>query len=163
MMYNHIIQAHREAAELHVPYKPRNKKSLWEGKKVVEKRGPLQEVLKGTSEEAHPKASKVEDAKKDLNRAYVEEQEEYVKSKIQEIERAHESYKTRFAWSIVNEVSGRKGSSRCRIRASCPKERVKFWKERFDGLLGQPHVVDDQPITRVLNALPIKTGDFIVK
>ena len=35
--YN-IIQAHREAAELHVLHKPRNKKSLWEGKNGREER-----------------------------------------------------------------------------------------------------------------------------
>ena len=117
-IYN-IIQAHREAAELHVLHKPRNKKkSLWEGKKVLEKRVALQDVLKSTSEEVCPKASKIEDAKKDLDRAYTEEQERYVKSKIQEIESAHESYKTDLAWSAVNEMSGRKGSSRGRICAS---------------------------------------------
>ena len=48
--------------------------------------------------------------KKDLNRASAEQQEEYVKGKIQETECAHESYKTSSAWSIVNEISGRKGS-----------------------------------------------------
>ena len=57
-IYN-IIQAHREAAELYVPHKPRNKKSLWEGRQVVEKRCALQSVLKGTSEGVHPKASKL--------------------------------------------------------------------------------------------------------
>ena len=62
-VYKNIIQAHREAVELHVPDKPRNKKkSLWEGKEVVEKRGALQDVIKGTSEDVRPKASKVEDA-----------------------------------------------------------------------------------------------------
>ena len=41
-IYNNIIQVHREVAELRVPHKPRNKqKSLWEDKKVVEKRGAL--------------------------------------------------------------------------------------------------------------------------
>ena len=63
-----------ETDELHVPHKRRNKKkSLGEGKKVVEKRGVLQKVLKGTNEEVRPKASKVEDAMKDLDRAYAEE------------------------------------------------------------------------------------------
>ena len=92
---------------MHVPHKPRNeKKSRWEGKKVVEKRGALQDVLKGITGEIRPKALKVEDAKKDLDRAYAEEQEEYVKSKIQETERAHESYKTSLSWSVVNKISG---------------------------------------------------------
>ena len=61
-IFNNIIQAHREATELHVPHKPRDKKkSLWEGKKVVEKRGALQGILKGTSEQIRPKASKIEE------------------------------------------------------------------------------------------------------
>ena len=50
--------------------------------KMVQKRSALQDVLKGTNEEVHRKASKVEDAKKDLERAYTAEQEEYVKGKI---------------------------------------------------------------------------------
>ena len=73
-IYNNIIQAHREATKLHVPHKLRNKKkSLWEGNKVVEKRVALHDVLKGTSEEESPKASKIEDTMKDLDRAYDEE------------------------------------------------------------------------------------------
>ena len=69
-VYNNIIQAYREAAELHVPSKPTTKKkSVWECKKVVGKTGALQDVLKGTNEEVRPKASKLEDAKKDLDRA----------------------------------------------------------------------------------------------
>ena len=35
--------------------------------------------------------------------------------------------------------------------------------EHFEGLPGQLPVVDDQPITRVFDALPIKTGDLTVK
>ena len=37
---------------------------------------------KGTREEVSPNASKVEDVKKDLDRAYAEEQEAYVKGKL---------------------------------------------------------------------------------
>ena len=39
----------------------------------------------------------------------------------------------------------------------------KVMKEHFEGLLGQPPVVDDQPVTRVFNALPIKTGNFTMR
>ena len=46
---------------------------------MVAKRRALQDVLKGTSEETRPKASKVEDAKKNHDSAHAEEQEEYVK------------------------------------------------------------------------------------
>ena len=127
---------------------------------VVQKRGSLQDVLKVTSKEVRTKASKVEDAKRDLDRPYAEEQEEYVIGKIQKFELAHESYETSSARSMVNEISGRKGCSCCRSRASCPKERIKLWKEHFDGLLEQPPSVDGPHITRVSDSLPTKTGDF---
>ena len=116
-IYDNLIQAHWEAAKLPVSHKPRNKKSLWGGKNVIEKRTTLQDVLKGTSEEVSPKAWKIEDAKKDHDRAYVEEQEEHIKGKIQENERTHESYKTSLTWSIVNKISAQKGSSHGWIRA----------------------------------------------
>ena len=61
---------------------------------------------------------------------------------------------------MVNEISGRKGSSRGEICDRCPKERLRLWKEHFEGLQGQPPVVDDQPITRKFDALPITTGYF---
>ena len=60
----------------------------------------------------------------------------------------------------MNEISGRNGSTRGRIHATCSKNSVKLWKEHFEGLLGQPPVVDDQSINRVFDAFPIKTGDF---
>ena len=68
-------------------------------------------------------------------------------------------------FSLVHseQISGRKGSSCGRIRASCPMERMKLWKKHCERLLGQTPVVDGQPITRAFDALPIKTGGFTVK
>ena len=37
---------------------------------------------------------------------------------------------------------------------------MKLWKNHFEQLLGQPAVLDVQPIERVFNTLPIETGDF---
>ena len=37
---------------------------------------------------------------------------------------------------------------------------MKLWKNHFEQLLGQPSVLDDQPIQRVFNTLPIETRDF---
>ena len=53
---------------------------------MVEGRGAFKDVLKGTNEEVRLKASTVEDAKKDLGRAYTKEQGEYFIGKIQESE-----------------------------------------------------------------------------
>ena len=37
---------------------------------------------------------------------------------------------------------------------------MKLWQNNFEQLLGQPTVLNDQPIERVFNTLPIETGDF---
>ena len=38
---------------------------------------------------------------------------------------------------------------------------MKLWKNHFEQLLGQPPVLNDQPIERVFNMLPIESGDFM--
>ena len=37
---------------------------------------------------------------------------------------------------------------------------MKLWKNHLEQLLGQPPVLDAQPIERVFNTLPIETGVF---
>ena len=70
---------------------------------------------------------KLEDAKKDHDRAYAEEQEEYVNGKVQETKRAHESYKTSLAWFIVNEISGREeGLPAAGFVLAVKKERIEL-------------------------------------
>ena len=70
-----------------MPRNPRHRKSLWEGRKVVQKRGSLQDVLKGTNEEVRPKASKVEDGpeEKCLTRCSQRHHEE-VRPKVSKVE-----------------------------------------------------------------------------
>ena len=49
-MYNNIIQAHQEAAEMHVPLKPRKKKRvLWETNNIIKKREALHQTFKNDS------------------------------------------------------------------------------------------------------------------
>ena len=70
------------------------------------------------------------------------EQEEYIKVKVAEIQDAHINQKSRLAWSTINEISGRKKTNRGQIKAESPEERVKLWKDHFVNLLGQPPVID---------------------
>ena len=60
---------------------------------------------------------------------------------------------------MVNEISGWEVFPR---PDSCELSKGTLWKEHFEGLLGQPPEVDDQPVVRVFDALPINTGDFTV-
>ena len=103
---------------------------------------------------------RVENAKAELDKAYSIEQKRYVEEKISIIESAHVKHQVRLVWATVNEVTGQKKSNEGQIRVNSPEERLKLWKNHFEQLLGQPSVLDDQPIQRVFNTLPIETGDF---
>ena len=161
-MYNNIIEAHKMAAETHVPLKPKCKLRVpWENDKVAEKRQNLKELHNIKS--ANPSKSnidRVKAAKKDLDLAYETEQEKYMKEKISKIENAHANQKSRLVWATVNEISGRKKTNTGQIKAKSPEERVNLWKQHFQNLLGQAPVIDDVPVMKVFDKLPIETGEF---
>ena len=92
---------------------------------------------------------RVDDAKAELDKAYSMEQKRYIEEKISNIERAHVKPRARLVWATVNEVTGRKKSNEGRLKANSPEERLKLWKNHFEQLLGQPTVLDDQPIEKV--------------
>ena len=102
----------------------------------------------------------VEKAKKDLDHAYDKKQKNYVKNKIKEIKDAHINHRSRLVWDTVNEVARRKNPKRGRIKASYTDERLAIWKDHFQKLLGQSPEIDDQPVPKVFDTLPIKTGEF---
>ena len=102
----------------------------------------------------------MEKAKKDLDHAYDEEQKNYVESKIKEIKDAHINHHSRLVWDTVNEVTRRKGPKRGRIKTSNTDERLAIWKDHFQKLLEQSPEIDDQPVPKVFDTLPIKTGEF---
>lgn len=100
-------------------------------------------------------------AKEDLDTAYEEELNSYVNGKINIITNAAENQLSRLAWETVNEITGRKNTPTGKIKADNPEERLKKWKVHFHKLLGQPPVIKEQEITRVIHeTLPINTGDF---
>ena len=75
-MYNNIIQAHQEAAEKHVPLKPRKKKRvIWESNNIIKKREALQQTFKNGNSEK----KSLEEAKADLDKEYTKEQEQYIR------------------------------------------------------------------------------------
>ena len=68
--------------------------------------------------------------------SHLKKKEEYVSTKVNEIEKAHEEQKSRLAWKTVNEVTKRKHCNSGRLEASNPSERVAVWKGHFSSLLG---------------------------
>ena len=60
----------------------------------------------------------------------------------------------------MNEVTEKKGPKRARIKASNTEERLAIWENHFKNLLGQSPEIDDQPVPKVFDTTPIKTGEF---
>ena len=60
----------------------------------------------------------------------------------------------------MNEVTRRKGPKLGRIKTSNREDRLAIWKDHFKNLLGQSPEIDDQPVLKVFDTLPIKTGEF---
>ena len=92
-MYKNIVEAHKKAAETHIPLKPKQIKHVpWESSDVTNKRQKLKDLnnIKNANL-TEENVSKVTAAKKDLDLAYEEEQRNYIQEKVSIIEEAHEN------------------------------------------------------------------------
>ena len=163
--YENFVTTHREAATECIPVKPKIKRKVpWESKQVIEKR----ELLKQASnmKKSNPTKSnfsKYKKAQKDLVASYELKQRNYVLSQIDKIKNAAENRQSSVAWKTVNEVTGRKSTSKSKLKASSQEERLKLWKEHFQNLLGKPPSVSDKPIETVINStLNVKIGNFTI-
>jgi len=108
-----------------------------------------------------PTSKKVKQAKKDLRLSYEQEQAAYVQSKIDEIKSAADNKQSALAWKTVNEISGRKKTTKAKIKANDQAERVSKWKDHFQNLLGNPPNVLNRPTQKIFeNELDIKKGPF---
>ena len=164
-LYQNIVVAHQKSSELHIPTKPKQKLRVpWETADIVSKRKALHEAFKANQcSRSDENTQKVENAKNELDKAYTNEQKSYVQEKIRSIETAHANHQSKLAWDTVNEITRRKASKAGQIRANSPEERIKLWKDHFENLLGQPPTIDDQPIIKVHDPLPISTSDFTMQ
>ena len=82
-------------------------------------------------------------------------------NQIDRIENASENKQSSLAWQTVNEITGRKKSTKAKIKASNQEERLKKWMNHFQNLLGKSPIVSDSTIEKVIeHELEIKTGPF---
>ena len=72
---------------------------------------------------------------KELNDLDLQYQKAYVNDCINKIQVASDGKKTRVAYQIINQVTGRKVGKRATIEANSPDERLSGWATYFEGLL----------------------------
>ena len=108
---------------------------------------------------ARANVRKHKEAQKDLEATYLNEQQKYIKSQIDRIENASENKQSSLAWQTINEIIGRKKSTKAKIKASNQEERLKKWMNHFQNLLGKSPIVSNSTIEKVIqHELEIKTG-----
>ena len=110
---------------------------------------------------ARANVRKHKQAQKNLETTYLNEQQKYIQSQIYRIENASENKQSSLAWQTVNEITGRKKSTKAKIKASNQEERLKKWMNHFQNLLAKPPIVTDSTIENVIeHELEIKPGPF---
>ena len=72
---------------------------------------------------------------KNLNELELQFHKAYVSQCIDQVDKASDQNKTRLAYSIVNNITGRKSYSKSKIAADNSSERLKKWSNYFSSLL----------------------------
>ena len=146
-----------------IPLKEKVKRKVpWENETVTEKRKQLKKLAQMKNRNAtRANVRKHKQAQKDLKATYFKEQQKYIQSQIDRIENASENKQSSLAWQTINEIIGRKKSTKAKIKASNQEERLKKWMNHFQNLLGKSPIVSDSTIEKVVeHDLEIKTGPF---
>ena len=100
-------------------------------------------------------------AQKDLETTYLNEQQKYFQSQIDRIENTSENKQSSLGWQTLNEITVRKKSTKAKIKASNQEERLKKWMNHFKNLLGKSPTVSDSTVEKVIeHELEIKTRPY---
>ena len=100
-------------------------------------------------------------AQNELANIYLKEQTEYIQNQKDKIRDSVEDRQSRIACQTLNEVSGRKSTTKAKRKATNQQERIKLWKQHFENLQGNPPKVTREPITKIISKkLDIKLGLF---
>ena len=162
--YERFIKANQKAMETHVPEKQkirRSNRSIHPN--VIQARGHLSKANENLNKNwNNENLEELNKAKQNLYNAYDEIREQELTEMTQRIEQTHRDSKYREAWSVINEMTGRKKSKEGQISGANAEERILEWFNHFDNLLGKAPIVEDENenIPLVLENLEINDGPF---
>ena len=135
--YQNFVKAHKETAEMLIPQKEKVKQKVpWENEITIEIRKQLKKLARMKNRNAtRANVRKHKEAQKDLEATYFNEQQKYIQFQTDRIENAFENKQSSLAWQTVNEITGRKKSTKAKIKASNQEERLEKWMNHFQNLL----------------------------
>ena len=162
--YDRFIKANNEAAEKIIPVRKRSHKTRFSSDpRVVTARDQIKDKYNLYQQDAtEEKRTEYRKGKQGLDEAYNLAIVEDLNSKIKEVEAAHSNCKHALSWRLINEITGRKASTKGQLEGETQKDRVTNWYNHFKNLLGSPPDIsnEDEEITPILEDLEIKTGPF---
>ena len=162
--YERFIKANQKAMETHVPEKQKIRKSNRSiHPNVIQARGHLSKANENLNKNwNNENLEELNKAKQNHYNAYDEIREQELTEMTQRIEQTHRDSKYREAWSVINEMTGRKKSKEGQISGANAEERILEWFNHFDNLLGKAPIVEDENenIPLVLENLEINDGPF---
>ena len=164
--YENFVKTHREVAVKYIPTKLRTKSRVpWETLEVKEKRADVKTASKcNRKNPRNTNALKLKKAQNVLASIYLKELTEYIQNQIDKIRDSEEDGQSRIAWETINELSRRKDFAKSKLKATNQQERIKYWKQHFENLLGNPSKGIHEPITRIISKqLDIKLGPFTLE
>ena len=134
----------------------------WETEKVREKRALVKTASK--SYRKNPTIANARILKKaiiSISRNISKRTNGIHTNKIDKIRDSVEDWQSRIAWQTINKVSGRKSTTKAKLKATNQQGRIKLWKQNFQNLLANPPSITQEPITRIISKqLDIKLGPF---
>ena len=160
--YERFIKANKEAAELVIPVKKRAHKTRFSSDtRVIKARDNIRDAYETyQNNTTDDRRESYKSAKKELEDTYNLVTTEHLNGKIQEVETAHINSKHGLSWKLINEITGRKASTKGQLKGDTQKERVTNWYNHFKNLLGKPPDIcdEDEEITPIFVDLDIRTG-----
>jgi hypothetical protein len=162
--YNCLVQANCETAAKLLPKRKRDRKLLAsEDDRVFAARTKLQKASKVHNSLCNQQSSEsLQAAKANLDRAYLEANQDFLQEKMDEIKQESKGNNISSPWKTINNITGRKGAKEGQVKGRSQQERLDNWYKAFKNLLGNPPVVsdEDEEIESVFQELPIRTDSF---
>ncbi len=162
--YGFLSQANKETAEKLLPkVQKKHQKALCHDVNVEKARHHLKDAFnKHVTENSTESCLEFEIRKRKLDEAYEKANGEYLDQKLKDYKNANVHQQHKVAWTLINEISGRKKSRSGRLKGATKEERVKSWHDHFQQLLGNPPIVseENEEIVKVFEELPIRTDPF---
>ena len=165
--YSHFCEAVTTTCKAHIPARKKRRKCYIAGDaRVRHARADLEKaknVYHNCPDEDRRHDVKL--SKNALEAAYNEAEEELLDKQIREVEKLDALQRSRQAWGLVNEISGRKKGSSAQITGTSAANRKKAWHSHFQKLLGEqpPEELDSIEIEQMYEVhQDISTAPFSV-